>query len=122
MKRDRLNVRVNGEWVETSVVRDSYSSILFGRTSISLERRRGAVAGTAACVVLINGRARTTCNLPASKVEGQEITTIEGLAQGIIYIRFRRPLLRQGRFSVVLTPGMVLQAKDLLDHCAHPSR
>lgn len=40
------------------------------------------VAACGACTVHLNGQAVRTCVLPVSAVQGQAITTIEGLAQG----------------------------------------
>jgi len=35
-----------------------------------------------ACTVLVNGQPQRSCQLPVEQVEGQEITTIEGLSPG----------------------------------------
>ncbi|WP_350296711.1 (2Fe-2S)-binding protein [Limnohabitans sp. Rim8] len=34
-----------------------------------------------ACMVLVNGKPQTSCNLPLWAVHGQEVTTLEGLGQ-----------------------------------------
>ena len=34
-----------------------------------------------ACMVLVNGKPQTSCNLPLWAVQGQEVTTLEGLGQ-----------------------------------------
>jgi carbon-monoxide dehydrogenase small subunit len=122
-KRLTLKVKVNGEWVETSVVRGR-SLLDFIREDLNLTgTKKGCGRGDCgSCVVLINGRARTTCNLPASKIEGQEITTIEGLAQGNRLHPIQEAFIEAGAIQCgYCTPGMVLQAKDLLDHCVDPS-
>ena len=35
-----------------------------------------------ACTVLVNGQPQRSCQLPVEQVEGQEVTTIEGLSPG----------------------------------------
>ena len=38
-----------------------------------------------ACTVHVNGQATRSCNIPASKVVGQSITTIEGLSEDVTH-------------------------------------
>ena len=40
------------------------------------------IAQCGACTVHVNGEAVRSCSMPVSAVEGKQITTIEGLAQG----------------------------------------
>ena len=42
------------------------------------------IASCGACTVHVNGSAVRSCVLPVSSVEGQEITTIEGLAESAV--------------------------------------
>ena len=42
------------------------------------------VASCGACTVHVNGNAVRSCVLPVSAVEGQEVTTIEGLAESLV--------------------------------------
>ena len=44
-----------------------------------------------ACTVLVDGRRVLSCLTLAASVEGQEVTTIEGLAKGVSSTRCRRP-------------------------------
>jgi len=122
-KRSIFRVKVNGEWIEASVVRGQ-SLLDFIREDLHLTgTKKGCGRGDCgSCVVLINGHARTTCNLPASKVEGQDIITIEGLAHGNYLHPIQEAFIEAGAIQCgYCTPGMVLQAKDLLDHCPHSS-
>ena len=122
-KKSTLRVKVNGEWIEASAVR-GLSLLDFIREDLNLTgTKKGCGRGDCgSCVVLINGHARTTCNLPVKKVEGQDITTIEGLARGNTLHPIQEAFIEAGAIQCgFCTPGMVLQAKDLLDHCPHPS-
>jgi carbon-monoxide dehydrogenase small subunit len=79
--------------------------------------------GCGSCTVLLNGEPIVSCLTPAVVVEGQEITTLEGIGtpaklhplQQAFYDNFAA----QCGFC---TPGMILVAKALLDHNPHPTR
>jgi len=71
-----------------------------------------------ACTVHVNGRAMKSCSILALHVEGAEITTIEGLAQGDklhpMQEAFREHHALQCGFC---TPGMVMSAIGIVnDH------
>ena len=71
-----------------------------------------------ACTVHVNGRAMKSCSVLALHVEGAEITTIEGLAQGDklhpMQEAFREHHALQCGFC---TPGMVMSAIGIVnDH------
>ncbi len=118
-----LRLKVNGEWVESPA--SSRQTLLdYIREDLNLTgTKKGCGAGDCgSCVVLINGRARTTCNLPAWQVQGQEITTIEGLAAGGHLHPIQEAFMETGAVQCgFCTPGMVLRAKDLLDHSSNPT-
>jgi aerobic carbon-monoxide dehydrogenase small subunit len=116
-------VKVNGEWVEAPVVHGK-TLLDFIRDDLNLTgTKKGCGTGDCgSCVVLIDGRARTTCRLPLSRVEGQEITTIEGLAKGGRLHPIQEAFIEAGAIQCgYCTPGMVLQAKDLLDRIPSPT-
>ena len=68
-----------------------------------------------ACTVLVDGHAFKSCTLLAVRLEGAEVTTIEGLADG----RSLHPIQeafaeRHGLQCGFCTPGMILATADLL--------
>lgn len=79
--------------------------------------------GCGSCTVLVNGEPVLSCLLPLAHVEGQEVTTLEGITpvgglhplQQAFYDHFAA----QCGFC---TPGMIMAAKALLDRKPHPSR
>jgi carbon-monoxide dehydrogenase small subunit len=74
------------------------------------------------CTVLLNGKAISSCIVLAVEVEGQEITTIEGLAQaGKIHL-LQKAFIEEGAIQCgFCTPGMILTAKAFLDTNPHPT-
>ena len=86
-----------------------------------------------ACTVIVNGRSVTSCIYPAFKAQGADVLTIEGLAQewqaeqsGQAESDELHPL--QEAFMVhgatqcgFCTPGVIMQAKTLLDENPNPS-
>ena len=75
-----------------------------------------------ACTVHVNGRAMKSCSLLATHLDGSQITTIEGLAEGDklhpMQEAFREYHALQCGFC---TPGMVMSAIDLLQKNKNPS-
>ena len=75
-----------------------------------------------ACTVHLDGRSVKSCNVLAVQADGHEVTTIEGLAQdGELH-----PMQEAFRECHALqcgycTPGMIMQAIDLLKDNPNPS-
>ena len=84
----------------------------------------GCAQGTCgACTVIVNGELNLSCLTPAVRVNGVEITTIEGLSRdgGLHPLQraFDEGFATQCGFC---TPGMIVAAKALLDQNPDPSR
>ena len=75
-----------------------------------------------ACTVLIDGRSVKSCTTFAVQADGSEVTTIEGLAQNgqlhPVQEAFRECHGLQCGFC---TPGMIMQAVDLLGENPNPT-
>lgn len=69
------------------------------------------------CTVLVDGRPMNACLIMAPQMQGREVTTIEGLAQGgklhILQQKFIECAAVQCGYC---TPGLIMAAKDILDH------
>lgn len=67
------------------------------------------------CTVLLNGEPVLSCLTLAITVDGKEITTIEGLAQGDELHPLQKAFLKNGAVQCgFCTPGMILTATALL--------
>ena len=74
------------------------------------------------CLALVNGKPKVTCALPASKADGQEILTLEGVDKAerdLIASSFVAAAGLQCGFCI---PGFALRAKALLDRNPDPTR
>lgn len=74
------------------------------------------------CTVLVDGKAKCSCIILAGQVNGKEITTIEGLAEGEKLHRIQSSFIENGAIQCgYCTPGMILSAKALLDEIEKPT-
>ncbi|MGB3762098.1 MAG: (2Fe-2S)-binding protein [Ornithinimicrobium sp.] len=75
-----------------------------------------------ACTVHLDGRSVKSCNMLAVQADGHEVTTIEGIAQGgelsPVQQAFHECHALQCGYC---TPGMIMQATDLLKENPDPS-
>ena len=75
------------------------------------------------CTVLVDGRPVLSCLTVLPQVEGREITTIEGMADGPALHPLQRAFADLGAAQCgYCTPGFLLAGKALLDADSRPSR
>ena len=76
-----------------------------------------------ACTVFLNGETVKSCSVLAADVDGQDVTTIEGLSAGAHQLHPVQEAFvkHQGLQCGYCTPGMVLSAIQLLKENPHPS-
>ena len=86
--------------------------------------KRGCDLGTCGCcTVLIDGEPRLSCLCLAGQVEGQDITTVEGLAQGAHLAPIQTCFATHGGSQCgFCTPGFLMSAEALLNENEHPTR
>jgi carbon-monoxide dehydrogenase small subunit len=76
-----------------------------------------------ACTVLLDDRAVNACLVAAGKVQGRQVTPIEGLAVGDQLHPLQQGFLEMGAVQCgFCTPGMILAAYALLKENPHPTR
>ncbi len=75
-----------------------------------------------ACTVLFNGEAVNSCLVLAPQVDGQQVITVEGLADGNHLTPLQESFLDHDAVHCgFCTPGMLMSAKALLDESPEPS-
>jgi aerobic-type carbon monoxide dehydrogenase small subunit (CoxS/CutS family) len=107
-------VAVNPEQTLLEVIRQDFK--LFGT-------REGCGIGMCgACTVLVNGNPMSSCLLLAALVEGKELLTIEGLAEGAKLHVIQQAFIDHNAFQCsYCTPGFILTTKKLLEENSAPS-
>jgi carbon-monoxide dehydrogenase small subunit len=95
------------------------------RTLVDLLREDLALTGTkeacsigvcGACTVLVDGRMVASCIMLAAQVDGAEIVTIEGVAEGERLHPLQEAFMNAGGLQCgICTPGQIVAAKALLD-------
>jgi carbon-monoxide dehydrogenase small subunit len=76
-----------------------------------------------ACTVLLDGEAINSCIFPAAKVGGKSLVTIEGLVKEDGQLHpIQQAFISEGAVQCgFCTPGMIMNAKALLDKNLEPS-
>jgi len=75
------------------------------------------------CTVLLDGQPALSCLLLPAELEGQHITTIEGMAQGPELDPLQAAFADLGAAQCgYCIPGILLVAKSLLEEHPHPTR
>jgi len=79
-------------------------------------------AACGACSVEVDGKARLSCVWKMKRVEGSEVTTIEGMEQKLQDTFAHAFVEKSGVQCGFCIPGIVVQSKVLLDNNPDPSR
>jgi len=75
-----------------------------------------------ACSVLIDGEVVDSCLVAVGQVEGREVITVEGLADGGRLTALQQAFIEHGAAQCgICTPGMLLAAHVLLEQSRRPT-
>lgn len=122
----RLPVRlqVNGESHDVLVgLTDSLLTVLREQLSLTGAKRGCDQGVCGACTVLVDGRAVRGCLTHAAGVADAEITTVEGLADGMVLSAVQQAFVDLGAMQCgFCTPAMVLTVTALLAETPDPGR
>ncbi len=124
MEKIRITVTVNGDRVETDVA-PSQTLLEMLRDTLELTgAKEGCGLGACgACTVLLDGKPTRSCIVLAAEVDGAEVVTVEGLAQGEHLHPLQESFMEKGAVQCgFCTPGMIVTAKGLLDRNKNPSK
>jgi aerobic-type carbon monoxide dehydrogenase small subunit (CoxS/CutS family) len=118
----RIELSVNGERhaVETDPLR-RLADVLRDDLELTGTKIGCAEGACGACAVLLDGEPAVSCLLPVATVEGQEITTIEGLARDGPSALQEAFVAEDALQCGYCTPGQIVSATALLARTPHPT-
>ena len=118
-----LKLEVNGQTVTTQVAPATLLiDLLRGPLALTGTHAGCDTAQCGACTVLVDGAAVKSCSVLAVQVQGQRITTVEGLAKGEQLHPLQQAFMDcHGLQCGFCTPGMMMTSACLLANNAQPS-
>jgi len=118
----KVSFTVNRKKVEVACDPDSILlEVLRNQLQLTGTKHGCGIGECGACTVILNGKAVNSCLILAGSVEGQEVLTIEGVAEDDLH-PIQRAFIEEGAVQCgYCTPGMILSAKALLDENPTPS-
>ena len=118
-----IKVKVNGEEYKLQVAANLRLVDLLRDKLGLIGTKEGCGEGECgACTVIIDGETANSCLVLAAQVDGSEITTIEALGNEDKLHPLQQSFIDNGAVQCgFCTPGMILSAKNLLDHNPQPS-
>ena len=121
--KKRVVLRVNDEDHEV-LIKPNRTLLEVLRQDLHLTGAKEAcgIGACGACTVLVDGSPVNSCIILAVDVEGKEVETIEGLAQGDHLHPLQKAFIKHHAFQCgFCTPGMIMAAKALLQRNTVPT-
>lgn len=120
----RVNVTVNGERRQADDVWEGESLLYVLRERLGLPGSKNACeqGECGSCTVYLDNVPVCACLVAAGQVQDREVRTVEGLADGDSLDPVQEAFVEAGAVQCgFCTPGLVVQAHDLLDRVPNPS-
>ncbi|MEX1022021.1 MAG: (2Fe-2S)-binding protein [Dehalococcoidia bacterium] len=118
-----VTATINGEerqWLSSS--RDSLLEALRERLGMTGAKEGCNNGNCGACAVIMDGRLVNSCLVMAGEVDGADVTTVEGLAQGESLHPLQRAYLEEAALQCgICTPGFLMASKALLAEKKDPT-
>jgi aerobic carbon-monoxide dehydrogenase small subunit len=120
----RVNVTINGESRQADDVWEGESLLYVLRERLGLPGSKNACeqGECGSCTVYLDEVPVCACLVAAGQVEGREVRTVEGLADGDKLDPVQQSFVDTGAVQCgFCTPGLVVAAHDLLNRVQEPS-
>ncbi len=119
----KVSLTVNGRPFEVEIPPNrTLLDLLRDGLGLTGTKRGCEIGECGACTVLMDGVAVNSCLVLAPQAEGRRITTVEGLAEGGTLSPLQEAFLDHDAVHCgFCTPGMLMSARDLLDHTPSPT-
>src|SRR6266700_4008515 len=124
LEKAHISLRVNGEQVEVAFApHKTFLEVLREDLRLTGTKHGCELGECGCCAVLLDGRPVLSCLALGVAVEGHEVTTVEGMADGTELHPLQQAFAELGAAQCgYCTPGILLTAKVLLEETPHPSR
>ena len=111
-----ISFEVNGQSVAMAVdTRASLLDLLRERLALTGTKKGGDHGQCGACTVHVNGRPVTSCLTLSAKVDGRQVTTIEGLSDGDDLHPLQQAFIDHDALQCgYCTPGQIMSAVSLI--------
>ncbi|KJK47773.1 (2Fe-2S)-binding protein [Lentzea aerocolonigenes] len=120
----RVNVTVNGEQRQADDVWEGESLLFMLRERLGLPGSKNACeqGECGSCTVYLDDVPVCACLVAAGQAQDRSVRTVEGLADGDSLDPVQEAFVEAGAVQCgFCTPGLVVQAHDLLDRVPNPS-
>ncbi len=123
MAKLHVTTKINGDEVEFLARPDqTLLSVLRDELNLTGSKEGCGSGDCGACSVEVDGRVMCSCLMLAGEAEGRAITTVEGVADKGSLHPVQRHILEQAALQCgFCTPGIVVAAKNLLEHNPDPT-
>ena len=123
MSRIQVSTTINGDPVEYLCEPDeTLLDVLRDQLGLTGSKEGCGTGDCGACSVTINGRLVCSCLVLGAEAQGQEIGTIEGMAEGENLHPLQRKFIEEAALQCgICTPGILVAAKSLLEKNPDPS-
>ncbi len=124
MERYKVKLQVNGETEELDVKpSETLLETLRDQLELTGAKEGCGLGACGSCTVLLDGIPTRSCIVLTAELDGSEVSTIEGLADGSQLDPLQESFMEKGAVQCgFCSPGMILTAKGLLDRNPEPSK
>ncbi len=123
MSKVHVTTSINGDPTEFLCEPDeTLLDVLRDRLGLTGSKEGCGTGDCGACSVTLNGRLVCSCLVLGAEAEGQEIGTIEGMAQGENLHVLQKKFIEHAALQCgICTPGLLVAAKSLLERNPDPT-
>src|SRR3989442_6336909 len=124
LEKAHISLRVNGEQVEVAfATHKTLLEVLREDLRLTGTKHGCELGEWRCCAVMVDGHPVLSCLALGVALEGHEVTTVEGMAEGTQLHPLQQAFAELGAAQCgYCTPGILLTAKVLLEKAPRPSR
>ena len=123
MAKHHIQTTINGEPAEfLCETQHTLLDVLRDELDLTGSKEGCGTGDCGACSVLLDGRLVCACLVLGVEAAGQEISTIEGVAQGNVLHPLQQAFLNEAALQCgICTPGFIVAGKALLERNLNPT-